>query len=521
MELPAGAPLATPVAEDVGLVLLAKDEPCATLLERMQPLPFRYTFIHHPEPQEYGWIEIYLKLPVDDLLTRLRGDETHPLAAVNVRFLPVDDAMSMSEDVLEVIDLLEATLALVLWGRAAASEEGYLQALREAVGSTLARRLESLEDAAREAALEVLLLGEDAQETPRYREGARALMAVGLATVLGTATRLLALAMTIRDRAVLLTMLSALPDSALSRAAYDRLSYLWPAPALQVTDGLRRTLRPELAQTLRLGVLEDAGLTQEQAQQMERPSGPTLGSWPSAPLSHEGPQTPIAEAARWVWRANALLHSRQEDGWGTAAGLAEEASRIFAELRENSGAATCIKLLGDVARLRGNISEALSLYQTAQRLFERAEHALGVALCAQAQAQAQDDADGYVDARRRFLQLGDVVRAARCTLALGLSATRSGNALEAWLRGRHAYAVFRAHGALADQAQACLLMGWGSHALGRYERARIHYEEAAALFQGINDSQTERECYSYLSLIANRLGAVDEEQRYLTLAHVD
>lgn len=495
IEVPAGAPVPRPHSHGVGVavVLFASAEPYDELRERLTALPFDYIFLRHPEPQDqgYGWIESELKRPVDELLQRVRQDPQHPLQVSRLELLPVEEALSLSENPMEVLELLEEALSAVLVGRVATSAAGYQEALWSEAGRALARRLAALPEDRWAVALEALL-EETPQETERYLQGAKALMAVGLAHLIGTSVHLFALAQSLQApadqaRLVLMALLEELPERALSSGAYDRLAARWPAPEMQVTEGLSRALLPEGPRTLRLGLLEDAGL-------------------------------PVDQAVRKVWRAATLLRGSDAADWAEAGALAEEASRIFAEQPEGSGYATCLKLQGDLLWLRGRGAEAVALYDTAQHLFQRIEHPLGVALCLQARAQARDDAGEQEEARQLLWRLGDELGAARSTLALGWRASRRGKPIEAWLRGRHASAVFQAHEAWADEAQAQLLMGWGQHALGRYQSSQEHYLQAVRRFLDLEDAPSARECYARLALVASRLGDDAERQRYEALA---
>ncbi len=153
--------------------------------EALRSLGARYSLLQFPLPQEtgYGWLEQEIKVPLFEAIGRMIAEPDHPLAPFNIRLLPVLEAAALTTDPIELIELLERTIAHRLkYAEIGVEAPDYLRSLLLVAGKRLAERLLRLSGEDRLTALEVVVhQGKGPDDNLRFRAGAAALERVGLA----------------------------------------------------------------------------------------------------------------------------------------------------------------------------------------------------------------------------------------------------------------------------------------------------------------------------------------------------
>jgi len=178
---------------DQTLVLIRfEEDPGDELPQRLQGFAACMVLVQLPTPREtgYGWIERYIKPKLVSWLRNLVCAPDYPLAVFGVGELPVHEAATLSSEPVELIDLLEATLAHRLHSvhDRALTRGDYRRSLMLSAGRRLSVRLSELDGGEYQSALEVLLSEGDARrrsDRRDRRQGALALQRIGLARILG------------------------------------------------------------------------------------------------------------------------------------------------------------------------------------------------------------------------------------------------------------------------------------------------------------------------------------------------
>jgi hypothetical protein len=201
--------------------------------ERVRALGARCALLQLPDPEEmgYGWLEREVKAPLYRAISAWVRRPEHPLAAFNVRNLPVMDAAALTTDPIELVEILERALIHRLRHAEVGYEHGdYHRSLLLSAGKRLGERLKRLDDEPLEAkdrlraAVEVLVsAGDNVEDREMYREGAQALDRVGLARFVDGELSLGPLARQATQSLALGALESELPDYAWSKPARNRL----------------------------------------------------------------------------------------------------------------------------------------------------------------------------------------------------------------------------------------------------------------------------------------------------------
>jgi tetratricopeptide (TPR) repeat protein len=211
--------------------------------ECVRLLGARCALLQFPEPQEmgYGWLERQVKAPLYKAIGAWVKRPGHPLAAFNVQALPVLEAAALTTDPVELVELLERTLAHRLHHADVGCEaEDYHRSLLLGAGKRLAERLKRLESTSLAAALELLLgEGKSLEDRDRNRMGMTAIEKVGLGRRSAGELSLGPLARSATSTLALGALESELPKDALSESARVKLgAHL----ASRVTLGLAGSL---------------------------------------------------------------------------------------------------------------------------------------------------------------------------------------------------------------------------------------------------------------------------------------
>lgn len=130
-----------------------------------------------------AWLQVHLLPVLRGVLQRGVADEAHPLAAFEVRHLPIQLAASLTRDGMEFVELLDKALHhRMRYAANGLTEADYRQSLFVTAGRRLRERLRQVPLREMALALEVLLAGGALADRERQRGGGLALQRVGLAT---------------------------------------------------------------------------------------------------------------------------------------------------------------------------------------------------------------------------------------------------------------------------------------------------------------------------------------------------
>ncbi len=191
--------------------------------EALRSLGARYSLLQFPLPQEsgYGWLEQEIKVPLFEAIGRMVAEEDHPLAPFNIHLLPVLEAAALTTDPIELIELLERTIAHRLkYAEIGVAAPDYLRSLLLVAGKRLAERLLRLSGEDIRTALEVVAhQGKGPADNLRFRAGAAALERVGLARYVSGDLSLGPLARRALEAPILGAVESALPDGVWTEVA--------------------------------------------------------------------------------------------------------------------------------------------------------------------------------------------------------------------------------------------------------------------------------------------------------------
>ncbi|HSN97710.1 MAG TPA: hypothetical protein VLS89_05405, partial [Candidatus Nanopelagicales bacterium] len=177
--------------------------------------PHAMVKLPRPGSLGYAWQERHIKPALISLLHEHLGAPEHPLASLHIDALPVKLAASLTTDVLELIELLEATAA----DRMAHAAEGispgdYERSLLEQAGRALAARLLRLRMDQVPGALGIVLAGgRGTPDDEDFRQGAEALEAVGLARYMGGGLSLGPLARRANEPVLRTALLRTIPEA--------------------------------------------------------------------------------------------------------------------------------------------------------------------------------------------------------------------------------------------------------------------------------------------------------------------
>jgi len=216
--------------------------------ERVRALGARCALLQLREPQEmgYGWLEREVKAPLYRTISAWVKRPEHPLAALNVRALPVMDVAALTTDPIELIAILERALSHRLQhAEVCCSDDDFHRSLLLSAGKRLGARLKRLDDGALgeqkalRAAVDVLLsAGNEVEDRALFREGAQALDRVGLARFVAGELSLGPLARQATQSLALGALESELPAYAWSDSAREKVGAVLRARGAVAPDSL-------------------------------------------------------------------------------------------------------------------------------------------------------------------------------------------------------------------------------------------------------------------------------------------
>ena len=193
----------------------------------------------------------------------------------------------------------------------------------------------------------------------------------------------------------------------------------------------------------------------------------------------------------------------------TLIGCARQAAQAASQAKLE---ADCIRKFGDIHLYRGQLAQAWSSYEEAQKLYQKAGDLLGESCCTAGlgdiylqRGQAMDASRLHESARAHFHELGDLYWEAHCLLGLGTAAVyRSEKDGRLWLE--EARSLFCKIGDARQEANCLHQMGYASFDLGHLEGARADFEAALLLFRRVGSLQGEANGLRSLGHIALRQG---------------
>jgi len=193
------------------------------IMSQVRGLHPRYALVRFPVPQETGymWLEQYLKVPIVRALRAEIARLEHPLAAFQVKNLPVLEAGALTTDPIELVELLEGAIAHRFeYADMGLVEADYRRSIWAVAGRRLGERLRALGEEELPVAVEVMFSpGARGEEPERFRRGAEGLERVGLARLMGVEFSLGPLARAVQEPAMLGALEAALPASAWTEAS--------------------------------------------------------------------------------------------------------------------------------------------------------------------------------------------------------------------------------------------------------------------------------------------------------------
>lgn len=194
----------------------------------------------HPDRwADVAWQERYVKAPLLSLLKRDFHDQAHPLAAVGLANLPLDELARLTPEPIELLAMLDDTISHRLAHAQFGTEpEDWLRSVRRAAADRLARRLLEIPNELRARALDLLLNSEQGSfSAADDGEASDALCHRGLAWRTEGDVLVGALAQEIDADDVICRLVERLPETAWSKTGMAAIRRAVPRhlPALRAT----------------------------------------------------------------------------------------------------------------------------------------------------------------------------------------------------------------------------------------------------------------------------------------------
>lgn len=182
---------------------------------------------------DVGWVQRLIKPPLLSALTQDLHAGRHPFAGLGLDALPLDELARLTDDPIELLELLDALLGHRLrYAAQGLAREDWLRSLDVAVGDRLAMRLRRIPERALPEAVELAIdAGEQALWSALEREiGGNALAQVGLAWREADDVLVAALARQAGRAPILRRLLAQLPARAWSGRSKAALRETQPLP---------------------------------------------------------------------------------------------------------------------------------------------------------------------------------------------------------------------------------------------------------------------------------------------------
>jgi tetratricopeptide (TPR) repeat protein len=187
----------------------------------------------------------------------------------------------------------------------------------------------------------------------------------------------------------------------------------------------------------------------------------------------------------------------------------EEALRLYRQVGDVLGEATCIRSLGDTALDRSDHAEARQRYETALPLYRQVGSVLGEANCIHSLGNIALARSDHAEARQRYeaalllyRQVGNVLGEANCIWSLGQIAFERSDHAEARQRFETALPLHRQVGNVLGEANCIQSFGDLAFERSDHAEARQRFETALPLHRQAGDVLGEANCIRSLGDLA-------------------
>lgn len=180
------------------------------------------------------------------------------------------------------------------------------------------------------------------------------------------------------------------------------------------------------------------------------------------------------------------------------------------------GEATALEHLGLTSLSTGSLDEAISLFEEARTIFQRADVPRGVAMMTCHIGEVHRDARRYqqaagllAEASRLSAALGDSYNQARALTGLGQVLTGDGKPAQAMGPLNEALAIMTAQGAPYERARVQIAIAQAATQLGTPAQAREQFSQALAIYQELGAPEAEPVRSQLKALSAEAAGRTD------------
>ncbi|KAG8890434.1 hypothetical protein FRB98_008469 [Tulasnella sp. 332] len=171
-----------------------------------------------------------------------------------------------------------------------------------------------------------------------------------------------------------------------------------------------------------------------------------------------------------------------------------KASRVYSELKNKQGVASCLEGIGDVHRARGEYEEARSAYSDASRHYQALGDEMGTASCKQGlghvlqmQGRYDDARIAYEDALKGYQKLGYGLGLASCQQGLGHVFRRQNHHEEATKAFEAASQRYRELGNPLGLGDCLQGLGDILRMQGHHHDARLAFQESCQGYRNLGD----------------------------------
>jgi tetratricopeptide (TPR) repeat protein len=221
-------------------------------------------------------------------------------------------------------------------------------------------------------------------------------------------------------------------------------------------------------------------------------------------------------------RAEARMHAqlglayRQLGRHGQAHGEFAAALDLDRAEGHSAGEATALEHLGLTSLSTGNLDKAITLFEEARTIFQRADVPRGVAMMTCHIGEAHRDAGRYQQAAGFLAEasglsaaLGDSYNQARALTGLGQALTGDGKPAQAMAPLDEALTIMTVQGAPYEQARVQVAIALAASQLGHAAQAREQFSRALAIYQELGAPEADPVRCQLEALSADAAGRTD------------